>query len=249
MITKYIITNNVIEVYEMEKYVAGRGGKRDKKYTLESISSEIDRNYKNHNQVRLNSIRRLATANFNKDSLFLTLTFDDKKVAHDIRCPKECNYQFKKFIQRLRYSLKVDFKYLAVVEFQDLNNRGAVHYHVLIDLPFIDFKQLEDIWGMGFIYLNKIDHVDNVGAYIVKYITKDGGDERLVGEKSYLRSSNLIDPKSFILLEDEKVDKKFYEIDTILSKIKTIYECDYDTTMLGHVKYKQYNLDRSDLIV
>lgn len=249
MFTKYIITNNVIEVYEMEKYTAGKGGKRDRKdkiTLLEELNNGIDRNYKNHNQVRLNSIRRLATANFDKHSLFVTLTFDDKKVSHDIRSPKDCNYVFKKFIQRLRYKLGNDFKYLAVVEFQDSNDRGAVHYHMLIDIAYVDFKLLESTWGMGFIFLNKIDHVDNVGAYLVKYITKDGGDLRLVGEKAYLHSNNLSMPSSVILLEDEKVDAKYYQFDTLLSKLKTCYECDYNTEMLGKVKYKQYNLERGN---
>ncbi|GAI10009.1 unnamed protein product, partial [marine sediment metagenome] len=39
------------------------------------------------------------------------------------------NREFKKFIQRLRYQYG-DFKYMAVIEFQD---RGAIHYHMISD--------------------------------------------------------------------------------------------------------------------
>lgn len=99
---------------------------------------------------------------------------------HNIRNVKECNYVFKKFIQRLKYELKEEFKYLAVIEFQDSNDRGAIHYHVLFDFAYININILSNIWGMGFCWVNKIDHVDNVGAYLIKYICKDGGDKRLI---------------------------------------------------------------------
>ena len=67
---------------------------------------------------------------------------------------------------RLNYKLNQKIKYLAVIEFQE---RGAVHYHVLSDIPYIPQKELQDIWGHGFVYINAVKHVDNIGAYIVKY--------------------------------------------------------------------------------
>ena len=152
-VEKYVITGHILEVYQYEKYVCGRGGKKkekNKKEDSENLNDEIKeiilKNYTNHNVVRSNMIRRLACANFSSKSSFITLTFDDKKVAHDIHNVKECNYEFKKFIMRLKEFLKKnefyknnlnieELKYLAVIEFQDKNDRRAVHYlHVLLKL-------------------------------------------------------------------------------------------------------------------
>lgn len=42
--------------------------------------------------------------------------------------------------------------------------------------------------------INRISHVKNVGAYVVKYMTKEGVDERLIGKKLYQTSQNCIKP-------------------------------------------------------
>ena len=75
------------------------------------------------------------------------------------------------------------FKYLAVVEFQ---KRGAIHYHMLSDFGYIEQKELEKIWGNGFVWIrdlltgNNGKPVDNVGAYLVKYMNKNIIDKRLI---------------------------------------------------------------------
>lgn len=184
-------------------------------------------------------VRRLACCNFNSEySKFFTLTFKDNLT--DV---KEANYLFMKFIQRLKYRFGKNIKYLAVIEFQ---NRGAVHYHVLSDIPYIPQEELQDLWGLGFVFINAISHVDNIGAYIVKYMTKDNTDERLQGLKAYLFSRNLKRPetilnhdlKDFDKLEDKLLNK--YK----LNDLKPIYEANYDTDMLGSCEYRQYNLKR-----
>lgn len=156
---------------------------------------------------------------------------------------KECNQLFKKFIMRLNYKLNQKIKYLAVIEFQE---RGAVHYHVLSDIPYIPQKELQDIWGHGFVYINAVKHVDNIGAYIVKYMTKDTEDLRLQGLQAYLHSRNLIKPyevvnhnlKEFDLYE-KKLEQKYK-----LSELKPVFESNYDTEHLGSCEYIQYNLKR-----
>ena len=262
-VEKYVITGHILEVYQYEKYVCGRGGKKkddNKKEDLENLSDEIKeiilKNYTNHNVVRSNMIRRLACANFSSKSSFITLTFDDKKVSHDIHNVKECNYEFKNFIKRLKYYLMTndfyknnlnieELKYLAVIEFQDKNDRRAVHYHVLFNFPFIAKDDLENIWKMGFVYITSIRHVDNVGAYIIKYMTKDNEDERLMGLPAYLRSKNLIEPEEVISLDKELKDTKEYiTLDSIVSTSYPVYEAEYETEHLGKCVYKQYNLLR-----
>lgn len=244
MTRKFYKTGNIIEVYTYEKYCHGKGGSYQHDEDFINSTSK-DANYKNHCIRRLNTIRRIACSNFSNSCLFITLTFDDSKVQHDIKDVKSCNKVFKNFIKRLRYKINYNFKYLAVIEFQDENNRGAVHYHVLLDVQYIDFYDLTDIWGLGHVFINKIDNVDNVGAYIVKYILKDGGDKRLQGLPSYLHSKNVILPTSYLF------DDKSYNVYSscglfdFLKSHKSVYETDYSTDLFGSVNYKQYNLTRS----
>lgn len=236
---KYVITGHILEVYDYKYYIHGKGGFSG----VEKGKAELDKaliNYANTNKRRRDKIRRLACANFNnKYDKFLTLTFAENKT--DI---EECNILFKNFIKRLKYTYKLkNLKYLAVIEFQQ---RGAVHYHVLLNIPYIPQNELQDLWGNGFVFINAITHVDNLGAYVLKYMTKDNNDTRLMGKKAYLTSRNLKqeetivnhDLKDFYKLED-KIIQKFN-----LKEIKPIYVSNFDTEILGHCEYKQYNLER-----
>lgn len=213
------------------------GGYRDHSNTDEDTKQK---HYANTNQKRRDTIRRLACCNFdNTYDKFLTLTFADNKT--DV---KECNILFKAFIRKLK-TYKSDLKYLAVIEFQQ---RGAVHYHVLLNIPYIPQQKLQDLWGNGFVFINAISHVDNIGAYIVKYMTKDNKDTRLRGQKAYLFSRNLTKPEKVInhnLNDFDIIEKKIYDKYN-LDKIRPIYASNFDTQILGHCEYKQYNLKRGE---
>lgn len=217
--------------------LAGKGG-----YRLHGDTDEKTKqiHYANTNQKRRDTIRRLACCNFdNKYDKFLTLTFADNKT--DVQ---ECNVLFKAFIRKLREVKHIsNLKYLAVIEFQE---RGAVHYHVLLNIPYIPQKELQNLWGHGFVFINAIEHVDNIGAYIVKYMTKDNTDTRLRGQKAYLFSRNLKKPQKIInhdFDDFDKMEKKIID-EYKLDEIQPIYEANYDTEVLGHCEYKQYNLKR-----
>ncbi len=83
------------------------------------------------------------------------------------------------------------------------------------------------------------------GAYIIKYMTKDNEDERLMGLPAYLRSKNLIEPEEVILLDEKLKDTKEYiTIDSIISTSLATYEAEYETEFMGKCTYKQYNLKR-----
>ncbi len=163
---------------------------------------------------------------------FLTLTF-----AKNVKELDKANYEWKKFRQRLEYHVKDKLKYLTVVEFQ---KRGAVHYHsMLFNMPYIKEKVIKEAWGQGFIKINAIDNVDNLGAYVSKYLRKEISDERLRGEKCYFSSRGLFKPV-------ELVEK--YLIDAVLEQIPgncKVYETTFETEFTGSVLYKQYNLRKA----
>lgn len=241
MLKKYVLTGDIVEVYTYSNYITGKGGANRTSEKSEDIKKSLE-NYANTNQKRRDMVRRLACCNFNAEyDKFFTLTFKDNLT--DV---KVANRIFAKFIMRLKHKFTKDLKYLAVVEFQ---NRGAVHYHVLSDIPFIPSDELQKIWGQGFVYINAISHVDNIGAYIVKYMTKDNTDERLQGQKAYLYSRNLKKPETLInhnLKDFDKIENKIikkYNLD----KQEAIYESTFDTEMLGQCDYKQYNFRRKNI--
>lgn len=233
---KYIITGDIIEVYDYKNYVKGNGGARVRGEATEE-AKQI--NYSNTNQRRRDTIRRLACCNFdNKYDKFLTLTFADNKTN-----VIECNILFKAFIRKLKLKYNSNLKYLAVIEFQQ---RGAVHYHVLLDIPFVPQEKLQELWGHGFVFINAISHVDNIGAYIVKYMTKDNKDTRLMGLQAYLHSRNLRKPEKILnhdLKEFDKLEKKIY-VKYNLNDLKPEYEANFTSQIMGECNYKQYNLKR-----
>lgn len=196
---KMKISGNVVEFWEFSNPIFLEGNKSGGRRKAGEEKSEKADEYKKQNDRRSRAdFRSLVAANFSDGDKFLTLTFRDTD-KFDIRNVSDTNVQFKKFIQRLRYWCKKNgkpdnFKYLAVIEFQDENKRGAVHYHLISNIGYIPHEELERIWGMGFIGINRIENVDNIGAYISKYMAKDLGDPRLEGKKNFLPSKGLDQP-------------------------------------------------------
>lgn len=185
---RVICSGNVLEIYDYEKSVgkgfqAFRKGRANALYTSDEVKAD---NRGKIAQRARQTVRRYANANpqLNK---FLTLTF-----AENITDLDYARYEFDKFIKRVK-TRYATFQYIVVVEFQ---KRGSVHFHLLCNLPYIKVNKFASVWKHGFIKINKLDNVDNVGAYITKYMTKDNIDERLVGRKCYSMSKGLNEPRN-----------------------------------------------------
>lgn len=235
---KVIISGNVIEVYQYEKLITYNGTYKDiEKKEIEKGDREEEKNIYSGKRAREN-IRRLALANFSntQNAKFLTLTF-----AYDCKNIDFTNKEFNKFIKRLRYRFG-DFKYIAVIEFQDKNREGVIHYHILNNLQYVPYDDLLEIWGHGWIWVNRINHVDNIGAYLVKYMGKKelgGRDRRLKGKKAYFTSRNLKKP---VILHGQKA----FEILKTLENKKVVFTNSYESEYLGRIIYKEFNLKRGE---
>lgn len=232
-----MVTGDIIEVTRYEKLNVKGGGSRD------GEGRDRDENYKKTQRRRKNTIRQLICMNFDRGSKFVTLTFDNKR-DFDIKDVKQCNQAYDHFIKRLRRKFP-ELKYLSVVEFQDKNDRGAVHYHMICNLPYIKKSELAEIWGNGFIQINAIDHVDNIGAYVVKYMNKDIDDKRLQGLKAYNCSKGLQKPVEFKSW-DETVRNDYWEVKAATEKLSPSYATTYESENAGHIEYIQYNLQRQN---
>ncbi|MGC4379452.1 protein Rep [Fictibacillus sp. Mic-4] len=246
---KLIKTGHVIEVYQYEKdpVIPDFDIDDDDNYLvwcpieqkmidltpewLRECKNKTKESYTRSNSVRCrNMIRRLCLANFDNKSKFVTLTF-----AENMQCLDTAHKQFKQFIQRMRYKYGT-FKYIAVIEFQ---KRGAIHYHMMSDLPYIPNEKLAKIWRHGFVRINNISKVDNVGAYMVKYMLKDVEDDRLAGRKAYLYSKGLTRPEVFKNDDAWRIVKE-----NDLENKKIVFTNSYISEYLGEVVYAEYNLKR-----
>lgn len=223
-----VISGKIIEFYDYENgYLKGfkdKTGNTGRRIDYES-ENKADNRAKAMQRAKTD-IRRLINANADELTKFLTLTFADNMTDLDY-----CNYEFEKFIKKIKYRYK-EFKYVVVVEFQ---KRGAVHYHIVCKLPYVKFKDLTRIWGNGHIFINRIDRVTNLGAYVTKYMHKDLLDPRLEKRKCYFTSKNLDKPIEITQ------KKEIEQVQTaLLQEIKPIFENTFVNDYTGKVMYKQY---------
>ncbi len=235
---KVVVSGKQVEVYKYQKNVwrdfertqssvQAKPVKEPKQLDIfEKIKQQKQKQEFSVNRTRT-EIRRLINSNpqLNK---FMTLTFAD-----NITDLKQANYEFNKFVLRLSYKYP-NFEYLAVPEFQ---KRGAVHYHVICNLPFVHYSEIRETWGQGNIDIKQVQNVTNLGAYVCKYLGKDMFDERTFGKKKFFRSQTLSEAIEIL----GYLAKIFVE--RFLSLLTPVFEKTFESEWVGEVEYKAYALD------
>lgn len=252
---KVISSGNVLEIYEYEKDPVKEIHKKDddkynqyEKMLLQHdekdwIHEKVDRTDERRQQTMRearNLTRRLALMNFGQGDTFITLTY-----AENMQDIEKADNDFKKFIQRFKYRYK-DLKYIAVREFQ---KRGAIHFHLICNWndelqneEQIKAKERwfgEKIWGHGFVDIKVLDGIDNIGAYLIKYMTKNISLEAFKGKKAYLCSKGLDRPSEYRGEQAEAILEAYG-----LKDKKEVFTNSYISEYLGTVQYKEYNLTR-----
>lgn len=182
---KVVISGKHVEIYEFEKpYYVGFPA-----YSKPRTGWRIEKTKPNQKEMRDDNVKRTKKrlkrlVNSNPTLLkFFTLTFADS-----VKDFKTANHEFRIFIKRVKRKYPL-FKYVAVPEFQDKTRGGVIHYHMLCNLPYMPVSGLEELhqlWGQGWIDLRRIDKVENLGAYMAKYLGKQNFDNRLFGVKNFL---------------------------------------------------------------
>lgn len=228
---KTIETPTLIEVWEYIDnsvfYAVNVGDKEPSKVELADPIAEVEksasehydalkRKQKHYEEMRW-FIARIIDCNFDDNTKFMTLTFKE-----NIQNINYTNYEFNKFIKRLNFHIyhvkKQQLKYIAVWEKQ---KRGAIHYHIVFfSLPFIKMNELQQVWGHGFVKLNKVDvdSKDNRGRYISKYFSKDI-DVKEYKQKSFFKSQNLTKPITKRMTRQELFD--FSTENVVFTKVYT----------------------------
>lgn len=241
---KIIVSGDIVEVFEYSKGVF-KGFVNINKNGRRGNGDITDEQKAKNREISLKRARKefMRTVNANVGRYgdirpkFITFTF-----AGNLKDLKVANRIWGKFIKRLNYRVYGkkcnELQYGVVPQFQ---KRGAVHYHVIFfNMPYIDNEELAEIWGQGFIKINAIDNIKNVGAYVCKYMSSNFDDERLVGEKCYFFSRGVKRP--------EKIYLDYDDIERIKKSLPVkarCYEVEFDNDFVGVVKYEQYNMSIS----
>jgi len=278
---RLVISGSMFEFYEFsDPIMYGRRFKRKNKEDNEDISfnsskamteeekiiSSARRAKKNISRlIRTNAFKWFDSENNPYMPITLTLTFAD-----EVKDIETANGLFSDFIQRLNYSINLIergyskkeakknlLKYSAVIEFQDKNRGGVVHYHMIFyNLPKMTkiYDRLTKIWGKGyfwvgtktknrkkgFTYINDNKRLKKIVEYFTKYISKSFEDKRLKNKKKYFNSRELIKPTE--LEVEELVDM----IKKIMPKEALSYEAK-DLKYKYKLREKSFNYQKFDL--
>ncbi len=167
---KVIISGDIVEVYEYLIPISVE--KRDYEI-IKGSREEAEKRVDNLNRARA-EIRRYIWQNITPYSKFITLTYKDTCLDYE-----KLTYDFKQFIKRMNRAGYKKLKWLYVTEHQKERgkkegNDGSLHIHcVLFYDDYIPFEIINKCWGLGGTDIHRIDNLNNVGAYVCKYLTKD----------------------------------------------------------------------------
>lgn len=155
--------------------------KLDKDRMLNRITGEIVEIHhiesradpKNYQSLRstFKRLKRLIGTNFRggRSELWLTLTYRDSPMTDSKRLYKD----FKNFIAKLRRHVKKNLAYIVVIEPQA---SGSLHAHILMktlngSTLFVENEVVRKCWGQGFVNVRRLKDSDNVGAYLIAYLS------------------------------------------------------------------------------
>lgn len=257
-ISKYTKMNDIIEIVSLAHKNNSCSIKKLNKdeYVLLSTGEVFYCNHtenrsQNINSVRLSvaKLRNLINNNFvgGKNELWITLTFGKNKIYN----ANELYPIFHSFIKRLRNKFKnMTLDYIYVPE---PHEKGDWHIHLLLKSDkelYIKNAKLNEIWGNGFVKVNRLQDVDNIGAYVSAYLTniKDGEKTKKgarlylypSGHKLYRCSKGIIQPKSEFLSYRKAKEKVSSVKPTFSNTISVVTD-----TGFSNIIHKEYfNLKR-----
>nr|DAI33020.1 MAG TPA: protein of unknown function DUF1424 [Inoviridae sp.] len=174
MFSKVVQSGDIVELYIYSHGIPV--GSRDydivREQKTDQEKEEAERRMDNLYRARQN-VRRLIWANIGQYPKFLTLTY--AKTILDPRQVKKDVNLFCRYMSRKGYKLR----YLYVIEHQKKRgmkegNEGCLHVHMVIfNDEKIPFEIVNQCWKHGQTDIHKIDDVENLGAYVCKYVTKE----------------------------------------------------------------------------
>lgn len=188
-IEKIVISGKVVEYYRYLKPLSVEPREHDIEKNKEKSEGKRDRNLY---RARAD-LRRAIWCNQTKYTKFVTLTYKDTELDQD-----NVIYDYKQFIKKLRRREFI-VPYVYVTEHQKKRgikegNAGSLHIHSLLFTDeFISADIINTCWGLGNTDIHSLKDVNNLGAYVCKYLTKEEFD--LYHKHSYHLSRGLKKPE------------------------------------------------------
>jgi len=145
----------------------------------------FDENYlKKQKNKKYMELMRLFYANPQLDK-FLTLT-----PKENIKSLSQMYVHYHRFQIKMR-RLFPDMSYICVPEFQA---RGAVHYHIALNIPYTPVMKLYMMWRLGGVHIEKRKKGD-LATYLSSYLTEEMFAGDMYGKKKYFCSRNIKRPE------------------------------------------------------
>jgi hypothetical protein len=188
----FTMCNNVVDVVRMthkpkshikklskEFYEYQGDVKLTSKYFINQESGEVEKmptidgnQMRNRRSLRVifKDLRQLITTNFegSENETFLTLTYQEQ--TND---PAKIYKDLDRFNKRLRWAIP-DVGYIHIVE---PHASGCWHVHSLIKHEqnpkgiSMTYETFYELWGQGYVTVEDLNNVDNIGAYFIAYFS------------------------------------------------------------------------------
>ena len=180
----------------------------------------------------------------------ITLTFKENICSYDYALAK-----WQLFLKRLRHKIHIPLKYICVWEYQKqrsinlgITNGGVFHFHCIMNIGFVEHHLLEQIWGNGYVWIEKLptrSKRENAIRYTTKYCVKEvisriENNEDVRGQRFFFTSNNLLKPTTYTLNEKIKLEDIIFEhMENIIRDGS--YDIKNDSgTIINHVEYVEY---------
>lgn len=257
--TKNYICGHVIETVELQSLggAIGRYRKLDKDTMMDIETGEmVGINHSKTRNEQMQSLRRsirnlrmIINANFygKLNELFITLTY-----AENMQDIKRLHRDYKVFYQKLKRRYKgYGFEYISVPEPQ---LRGAWHLHVLLksmskEYLYIPNDEVAELWGNGFTKTQRLENVDNVGAYVSAYLTdlydEDTGTSTK-GARLFLYPAGMNLYRCSRGIKRPEIVKGNLGLDDRYKVYEKQFEINQGDEVVNIVTIRQYNMKRTD---
>lgn len=118
---------------------------------------------------------------------FITLTFQDE-IPEDIA--KKRFYMLIRILNTdligKHYTRYVKHCYFSYVLGTELQIRGVIHFHLLVDRP-VNFKIIHDHWSRsGFAWIDKVVDIEKTIRYVTKYVVKGGQVDHYFSKQDFI---------------------------------------------------------------
>ena len=223
-IEKIIVCGQYVEYVRYNNPISVESRERDEESYKQNKNN--DKREDSLQRSRRN-IRHIIWTNQTEYTKFITLTYENTVLDNDV-----VMYDFKQFIKKLRRR-GYNCPYLYVTEHQKArgikeNNEGCLHIHcVLFSDEIINIKDLNECWRKGITDISACRNINNLGAYVCKYLTKE--EFELFGKNSYHVSRGLKKPE--ILVTDGYIGDWYENHKELLDKVDFHYSNTIDYTI------------------